>query len=708
MVEDAEDSEDDLRRFSVVQSKRDVLVRVVACLVLSAAVGVARGADAGFTFLHPGLLHGRGDLARMKEAVAGKEEPVWAGYQKFSVHPLSQAGYVMKGPLPAVGRNGGAGRSGDYDNDAVAAHHLAVMWAITGEKAYAEKSRAIVGAWSRTLKTIDGRDAVLMAGLGPFLMVNAAEILRYTESGWTEEDSRAAEKCFREAVYPVVKDYALFANGNWDTAAMKTVMAIGIFCNDRAMFENAVRYYVDGAGDGALTHYIINDTGECQESGRDAAHSQLGLAHLGDCCEMAWNQGLDLYGYADNRLLKGFEYTAKYNLGEEVPFEAMIDRTGKYPWAKIAPRGALRPVYEEVYGHYAGRMGMTSEILRRAVEKVRPEGAAASVADHPGFGTLLFARTKAGEGAMLGVPAAPGGLIAKGSASGVELKWVASNGAARYTVKRRDARGGNFAVIARGQQATAYTDATVKAGEVYAYAITAVNAKGESGESMETPICAGLPNLWKEEDVGAVKVAGWSRFDGRMFTVSGAGKEIGGKGEGFHFVYRPMKGAGEMVVRFVPQMSGMRSTFGIMMREGVGADAAYVSLLVKASAGNAESPGYSAVVVRRDKRGGETEVMESHPIQGPVVADGRLMQPYWLKLERIGKAFFSASVSADGKSWERLAIVQMVLGDELLVGIPVCSGIVQNVGGKEVAMDTVIRMDNVAVTGWAPPVMLKE
>jgi hypothetical protein len=66
--------------------------------------------------------------------------------------------------------------------------------------------------------------------------------------------------------------------------------------------------------------WFINETGQCQESGRDQGHTQLGLAHLGDCCEIAWHQGLDLYGYADSLLLKGVEYTAKYNLGETVPF----------------------------------------------------------------------------------------------------------------------------------------------------------------------------------------------------------------------------------------------------------------------------------------------------------------------------------------------------------------------------------------------------
>jgi len=56
----------------------------------------------------------------------------------------------------------------------------------------------------------------------------------------------------------------------------------------------------------------------------------------------------------DDRLLKGFEYTAKYNLGEDVPFTETVDRTGKYHHTRISDkgRGRLRAVYEQVYNHY--------------------------------------------------------------------------------------------------------------------------------------------------------------------------------------------------------------------------------------------------------------------------------------------------------------------------------------------------------------------
>jgi len=299
-----------------------------------------------------------------------------------------------------------------------------------------------------------------MAGLGPFKMVNAAEILRYTGAAWPEAEVELTEKHFREVIYPVIKDFAPFANGNWDTAAIKTMMAIGVFCNDRPIFERALHYYVGGAGNGRLAHYIINETGQCQESGRDQQHTQLGLAHLGDCCEIAWHQGLDLYGYDDNRLLKGFEYTAKYNLGEEVPFAETVDRTGKYHHTLISTngRGRFRAVFEQIFNHYANRAGISAPYTQRAAESIRPEGSGGPGADHVGFGTLLFSRPAAkGAASVLNAPGPAGGVIAQGSSNEIKLTWIGSAGAENYTIKRV-AENDDYEIVARKIMAPACTD----------------------------------------------------------------------------------------------------------------------------------------------------------------------------------------------------------------------------------------------------------
>ena len=53
---------------------------------------------------------------------------------------------------------------------------------------------------------------------------------------------------------------------------------------------------------------------EMQESGRDQGHCTLSLALLTTICQLAWNQGDDLWGFRNNIVLKASEYVAKYNI----------------------------------------------------------------------------------------------------------------------------------------------------------------------------------------------------------------------------------------------------------------------------------------------------------------------------------------------------------------------------------------------------------
>ena len=269
------------------------------------------------------------------------------------------------------------------------------------------------------------------------------------------------------------------------------MMAIGVFCNDHAMFERALNYYENGAGDGRLTHYVINGTGQCQESGRDQQHTQLGLAHLGDCCEIAWHQGLDLYGYNDNLLLKGFEYTARYNLGRRCSVRGNIGSNRKISSQLIIStegRGTSAAVFEEIYNHYANQMGIPAPFTKRAAESIRPEGSGGPGADHVGFGTLLFTRPSS-KGAMpfQNSPVSPGGVIAEGSPRETRLTWVAAVGAQSYTVKRA-AINEDYKIIARDITKTTYTDNKVKAGGICRYVISALNTAGESPGSFPVSI----------------------------------------------------------------------------------------------------------------------------------------------------------------------------------------------------------------------------
>lgn len=125
----------------------------------------------------------------------------------------------------------------------------------------------------------------------------------------------------------------------------------------------------------------------------------LGIGCLAEIAEVAWNQGDDLYGALDNRIMKGCEYLSKSNLGYDVPFHVWKDLTGKYSnWQSLgqAGMGEFRAVFELPYNHYVERKKMEMPYTKMVLNRIRPEGAGFTC-DNPGFGTLLFYLGKDGE-----------------------------------------------------------------------------------------------------------------------------------------------------------------------------------------------------------------------------------------------------------------------------------------------------------------------
>ncbi len=377
--------------------KASPILRMLAPLLLAwtasdgaAAATPPPAAAVQATFIHPGVMHTADDLARIKAHLT--QAPWSDGYLALKNDPYSSPTYgVRGGHCPKVVRGTPSVCIGEFNDDANAAYQQALMWALSGDTRYAANAIRILNAWSGTLTSIEGHDAPLAAGLNGFKFAAAAELIRYTHAGWSARDIAAAEAMFRNVFYPVIKDFAPYANGNWDSSCMKAMMAMGVFTNDWDMFNRSLDYYYNGPSNGTLTHYVINTFGETQESGRDQAHTQLGIGNLAEVAETAWAQGFDLYAAHGNRLLAGFEYVASYNLGNDVPFVPMVDTTGKYRHDTISSqqRGAFRPVYEMVYNHYARRKDVSAPYTKQVADRLRPEGRT-PYADNNGFGTLLF------------------------------------------------------------------------------------------------------------------------------------------------------------------------------------------------------------------------------------------------------------------------------------------------------------------------------
>ncbi|WP_345952872.1 alginate lyase family protein [Mucilaginibacter sp. PAMB04168] len=645
-------------------------------------------------FIHPGILQSQEDLVRLKKGVLNSSQPLYAGYLVFKAHAQSQPDYKVQGAMPTVGRNPTVGQA-IYDADANAAYQNAIMWTVTGEQRYAEKSKEIINKWASTLQEITGRDAVLMAGLGPFKMVNAAEILRYTNAGWRSDDIKKAEVHFKTVIYPVIKDFAPFANGNWDSAALKTMMAIAIFCNDRMMFERAIVYYQYGWGDGSLPNYIINEQGQCQESGRDQGHTQLGIAHLADCSEMAWNQGLNLYSIYDNRLLKGFEYTAKYNLGMEVPYVPAMDRTGKYLHPRISEqdRGKLRAVYEEVYNHYVHRISAQAPYTQQAAEKVRPELQGLPGADHIGFGTFLYSRADNGANknrSHNNILVAPAGLHAEYESKSIHLTWVPVIGATSYIVKRAQDGEGTFKIIAKGIKHAAFYDLSAAKGNQYRYTVCSVNGEVQSSNAYPLAISAGLPSGWKQTDLSAKRQSVVNYID-NTFIIQSSGMGMDVPYDKAMFVTKAVNGDATIGGKYIPQLSSQFTGFGLTFREASDVGSKSVEIVVSPrSTSQIEAPGWVVQLRARTASSDSSDIIYTSPvISEPAVTYNRLTGPVWLKLERENN-LFTAAYSTDGKTWMTAGSAQLNCKKSGDFGMLVYSGI------KDVP--TTVRFGEVKIT----------
>ncbi len=270
---------------------------------------------------------------------------------------FAQADYQMAGPYQVVARDGQFAKTkGGSERDMYAAWTAA-------QKGQHSKACEIINAYAKTLQRFEGHDAPLCLIQGYWLVRAMIIEQQHQTPDWAAMIGRA--------MLPLMEQFEAdspYANGNWGAIVNRCRLACAIFLKDKQQYQAAVDYYLHANDNGSLPRYI-GATGQCQETGRDQGHTQLGLGALAETCEMAWTYGKqiapetnnDLWGALDNRLMKGFEYTAKYNLGYGVPFETWNDCTGLYcNWTEPGAmgRGVIRCIYDLPYQHYAGRKGL--------------------------------------------------------------------------------------------------------------------------------------------------------------------------------------------------------------------------------------------------------------------------------------------------------------------------------------------------------------
>ncbi|NLN59046.1 MAG: hypothetical protein GX151_14275 [Gammaproteobacteria bacterium] len=514
--------------------------------------------------------------------------------------------------------------------------------------------------------------------------------------GWQGDEVRRFVNMMVDYFYPLRHEFLTNHRGacttyywaNWDANNIIALLAIGVVADDRAIYEEGIEYFYNGAGNGsvnlAIPYVHAGGLGQFQESGRDQDHAQLGIGLLGEACQIAWNQGDDLFGYGNNRVLSGAEYTAKYNLIQDVPFSTYnICQPANHDWPAINGRGKIheRPIWELFYNHYVVRQGENAPFVQQMAEVVRPEGGSK---DHLGYGTLTYTLTPSAypPNPIAGIPL---GLTAAAGIGQVTLTWqpptdFSANG---YVIQRSTGSSEDFSTIETYNLYVnpKYVDHDVSNGRTYYYRVAAVNQAGTGAYSAvsnsASPMATGgLPSTWRKIDIGSHNEGGasYASVGGGTFVVDGYGTSLEGVSDNVTFVCQSVIGDNTITGR-INYISGKLWKTGLMIRESLEADAQTVTLTLGEVGWRFARMGYRT----------STGVNMSSTLGNTCT-----WLPAWFRISRSGNTF-TVYESSNGSTWFEVDSVNIEMSTSYYIGLVVCSG-------SSTEMNTTI-FDNITVKG---------
>ncbi|HZI33218.1 MAG TPA: fibronectin type III domain-containing protein, partial [Candidatus Binatia bacterium] len=250
-----------------------------------------------------------------------------------------------------------------------------------------------------------------------------------------------------------------------------------------------------GAGNGMVTNalYFMHPgyLGQSQELGRDMGHASLDPVLLAQLCEVAWNQGDDLFGYDNNALLAISEMTSRAMTSDAIPWVnyAGCDATATAPATGSNYRAGL----DMIWNHYVNIKGLSAPYTMASALANRPEGGGGNYGgnsggfDQLGFTTLTHALDP------ISNTSAPSALRADAPLAGTaRVWWYGSAYATGYNVKRATTSGGPYSLIASNQSAQnfLYTDTNLTPGTTYYYVVSAIINGVETTNSLPVSVTA--------------------------------------------------------------------------------------------------------------------------------------------------------------------------------------------------------------------------
>ncbi|CCA74312.1 related to secreted protein-Streptomyces sviceus [Serendipita indica DSM 11827] len=311
----------------------------------SAAVNITARAPA--SFVHPGVLLNTAQLNFIRSKVNAGAQPWSNAYTTLlNEQLLSQS----RTPSPRSVVNCGPSSNPnngctDERQDALAAYGNALAWYVSQDSKYAKKAISYFNAWSGVITDHTGDNAPLQTGWSGTSWARAAEIIRYTYTGWASSDITKFENMLRNVYLPEVINGDA-RTGNWDLVMMEAAQGIAVFLNDKTSYDKAMNRYL-----GRVPAFVYLDTdgsypkaapgspqttkaqiisfwqgqttfvnGIAQETCRDFVHTGYGIASIGHVAETSRIQGTDLYtGDIGTRLRYALGFHSLYQLGASVP-----------------------------------------------------------------------------------------------------------------------------------------------------------------------------------------------------------------------------------------------------------------------------------------------------------------------------------------------------------------------------------------------------
>lgn len=342
------------------------------------------------TFTHPGVGVSRPQLDFVRAKVQAGAQP-WT-------NAFNQAKSSTYASLSRTPKARAVVECGSYSNpdigcrdergDAIAAYTDALIWYITRDDRYAQKAIQLMDAWSATIQDHTNSNAPLQTAWSASSWPKAAEIIKHVYGSWPNQARFGT--MLRNVYLPEIINGSN-SNGNWELSMTEAIQGIGVFLEDRTVYDKAIALYrirvpafVYLESDGALPKTKPSQnlntrdkivaywqgqgtfvTGLTQETCRDLVHTGYGISAISHVLETSRIQGIDLYPEFGERLRQA--------LGFQSRWERNLEPVPSWLCNGAVNRG-LGPITEVGYNALHTRLGIAMSNTQALTESRRPAG----------------------------------------------------------------------------------------------------------------------------------------------------------------------------------------------------------------------------------------------------------------------------------------------------------------------------------------------